>query len=181
MADRSSVPEMMRQSRTVLTSPSVATFERFERAGSLGDAVVYVGLAAAITGVFGLAEGLGGFVRNVVATVLGFLIFVYLVQWIAGQRGGTGTLDEVAYTFSLFWTPLSVLISLATLLLIVTSVGILLIPVVTVAGLALNVWFAYLATRASTNLEAGGRTWGVLLLAALGAFLVNLVVGALLG
>ena len=175
------VPDMMSQSRTVLTQPSVATFERFERAGSLADAVIYVALAAAITGVFGLAEGLGGFVRNVVATVVGFLIFVYLVQWLAERRGGSGTLDEVAYTFALFWAPLSVLVSLVTLLLVLTIVGVLLVPLVAIGGLVLNVWFAYMATQASTNLGAGGSTWGVLLLAALGAFLLNLLVGALLG
>lgn len=175
------ISDMMSQSRAVLTQPSVATFERYERAGSLQDAIVYVAIAAAITGVFGLAEGLGGFLRNVVSTIVGFLIFVYLVHWLAGRRGGSGTLDEVAYSFSLFWAPLSVLISVATLVLVVTIVGILLVPIVAVLGLALNVWLAYLATQASTNLEAGGQTWAVLLLAALGSFVVNLVVGALLG
>ena len=175
------IPDMVRQSRTVLTQPSAATFERFEREGSLRDAIVYVALAGAVTGLFGLTEGLGGFLRNVVSTVVGFLIFVYLVQWLASRRGGTGTLDEVAYSFSLFWAPLSVLISVATLVLVLTIVGILLVPLVALAGLALNVWFAYLATQASTNLEAGGRTWGVLILAALGAFAVSLVIGALVG
>lgn len=175
-----SISEMVAQSRTVLTQPSVATFERFEREGTVRDAIVYVALAAAITGVFGLSEGIGGLVRNVVSTLVGFLIFVYLVQWLATRRGGTGSLDEVAYSFALFWAPLSVLIGVATLVLVLTIVGILLVPLVALAGLALEVWFAYLATQASTNLEAGGPTWGVLIVAALGAFVVSLIVGAAL-
>lgn len=181
MAATSSISEMLSQSRTVLTSPSVATFERFEKSGGLRDALIYVGIAAAITGIFGLGDGLGGFVRNVLATIIGFFVFTYFVYWIGKQRGGTGTLDEVAYSFALFWAPLSVLASVATILLVITVIGIFLVPLVLLAALALEVWFAYMAVQASMNLEAGGRTWGVLLLAALGAFLVNLLVGAILG
>lgn len=176
-----SIGAMISQSRAVLTSPSVATFERYEKEGTLRDAVIYVAIAAAITGVFGLAEGLGGFVGGVLTTILGFLIFTYLVHWLGTQRGGTGSLDEVAYSFALFWAPLSILISLVTLVLILTLIGILLVPLVALAGLALNVYFAYLATQASMNLQAGGQTWAVLLFAALGAFVLNLIVAAIVG
>lgn len=174
-----SIGAMISQSRAVLTSPSIATFERYEKAGTLRDAIVYVALASAITGLFGLAEGLGGFVGGVLTTILGFLIFTYLVYWLGKQRGGTGSLDEVAYSFALFWAPLSILISLVTLVLVLTLIGILLVPLVALAGLALNVYFAYLATQASMNLQAGGQTWAVLLFAALGAFVLNLIVGAI--
>lgn len=179
MATGSSISDMLRQSRDVLTRPSVATFERYEKAGTLRDAIVYVALASAITGLFGLTGGLGGFVAGVLATILGFLIFTYLVYWLGKQRGGTGSLDEVAYSFALFWAPLSVLISLVTLVLILTLIGIALVPLVALAGLALDVYFAYLATQASMNLQAGGQTWAVLVFAALGAFLLNLIVGAI--
>lgn len=181
MAASASISDMMRQSRTVLTSPSVATFERFEREGSLRDALIYVGLAAVLTGVFGLSGGLGGFVRNIVSTILGFLVFTYLVHWLGQRRGGTGTLDEVAYSFALFWAPLSVLFSLVTLVLVVTLVGILLVPLVALAALVVEVYFAYIATQSSMNLPPGGSTWGVLILAALGSFVLNLIVAAILG
>jgi hypothetical protein len=180
MSATSTISEMMGQSRSVLTKPSVATFERFEKQGTLAEALIYIGLAAAITGIFGLAEGLAGFIANIVGTLVGFLVFTYLVHWIGKQRGGTGTLDEVAYSFALFWAPLSVLFGIASFILVVTLVGIVLLPLLALAALALNVYFAYLAVQSSMNISGGGATWTVLLLAALGAFLVNVIIAAIL-
>lgn len=181
MTANSSIPQMLEQSRSVLTSPSVATFERFEGRGTLADALIYVTAAAAITGVFGLADGLGGFLRNILGALAGFLIFTYLVHWIGQRRGGTGSLDEVAYSFALFWAPLSVLFGVVTFVLLITVIGIVLIPLVALAALAVNIFFAYLAVQSSMNLAEGGATWTVLILAALGAFVVNLIVAALFG
>lgn len=181
MAARTSITEMISQSRMVLTSPSVATFERFESRGSLTDAILYVAIAAAVTGIFGLGEGLSGFVANVLGAIVGFLVFTYLVHLIGKRRGGTGTLDEVAYSFALFWAPLSVLVAVVSLLLIITVIGVVLLPLVTLAALAANVYFAYLAVQSSMNLSTGGQTWGVLLLAALGSLLFSLVIAAILG
>lgn len=181
MSTSASIPDMISQSRTVLTNPSVATFERFETRGTLRDALIYVALAAVITGIFGLTEGIGGLVRNVLGALIGFLVFVYLVHWFGSRQGGTGTVDEVAYTFALFWAPLSVLFGLVTFILVITLVGLILVPIVALVALALNIYFAYLAVQSSMNLEAGGATWGVLLLAALVSFLINLLIGAILG
>jgi hypothetical protein len=181
MSTTSSISIMMGQSRWVLTKPSVATFERFEKQGTLNQAILYVGLAAAITGVFGLVDGIGGFLANIVVTLVGFLVFTYLVHWIGKQRGGTGSLDEVAYSFALFWAPLSVLFGIASFILVITIVGIVLLPLLALAALALNVYFAYLAVQSSMNISGGGATWTVLLLAALGSFLVNLLAAAILG
>lgn len=124
MASRASIPQMLTQSRHVMTSPSVATFELYER---------------------------------------------------------KGTLDEVAYSLALFWAPLSVLFSLASVVLVITIVGVFLLPLVGIAALVLNVYFAYLATESSLNLEPGGKTWSVLLLAALGSFLVSFLVALIIG
>lgn len=181
MTANSSIPEMLRQSRAILTSPSVANFERFEGRGNLADALIYVTVAAAITGVFGLAEGIGGFLRNILGALLGFLIFTYLVHWIGTRRGGTGTVDEVAYSFALFWAPLSVLFGVAAFLLAITIIGIVLIPLVLLAAFVINIFFAYLAVQSSLNLEGGGPTWTVLILAAVASLVLNLIVGALLG
>ena len=180
MPPNASISDMLSQSRTVITSPSVATFERFEDKGTLANALVYIGIAAAITGVFGLVDGFGGFLENVLTTLLGFLIFTYLVHWIGQRRGGSGSLDEVAYSFALFWAPLSVLFGILTFVLLITVVGILLIPLVGIAALVLNVYFGYLAVQSSMNLQGGGPTWTVLLLAALGSFVLNMIIGAIL-
>jgi len=181
MATSSSIPQMLTQSRHVLTSPSVATFELYETKGSLRDALIYMGVAAAIGGLLGLAQGPLVFLSNIIGTLLGFLVFTYLVHWLGTQRGGSGTLNEVAYSFALFWAPLSVAFSVAALLLVITVVGIFLLPLLGIAALVLNVYFAYLATQSSLNLEPGGKTWSVLLLAALGSFLVSFLVAAILG
>ena len=183
MATKSSasISEMIQQSRTVLGNPSVATFERFEKRGTLRDALIYIAIAAAITGIFGLLEGLGGFLGNIASTLVGFSVFTYLVYWIGKQRGGTGTLDEVAYTFALFWAPLSVLFAIVSLILVVTVIGILALPLVALAAIAANIYFAYLAVQSSMNLRGGAATWTVLLLAGLGSLVVNIVVGAFFG
>lgn len=176
-----SIGSMVQQSREVLTKPSVATFEKFERQGTLTDALIYVAIAAAITGVFGLVNGFSGFIGQVLGTLLGFLIFTYLVYYIGKSRGGSGTFDEVAYSFALFWAPLSVLIALVTLLLILTLIGVLLLPLVALAGIALNIYFAYLAVQSSMNLTESGKVWTTLILAGLGAFVFNLIVAAISG
>jgi hypothetical protein len=180
VTQRTSIGTMLQQSREVLTRPSVATFERYEKQGGLPDALVYVALAAAISGVFALAGGLSGFLAQIASTLLGFFVFTYLVYYIGQSRGGTGTLDEVAYSFALFWAPLSVLAGVITLLLVITLIGVLLLPLLGAALIAANIYFAYLAVQASMNLEGSGKVWTTLLLAGLGALVFNLVVGAIL-
>lgn len=180
MTQRSSIGTMVQHSREVLTKPSAATFERFEREGTFADALIYVAIAAAISGIFGLVNGIGGFLSQILLTLLGFMVFVYLVHYIGTRQGGSGTLDEVAYSFALFWAPLSVLSALLTLLLVITLVGILLLPLLGLAVLAANVYFGYLAVRSSMNLTESGKAWLTLILAALGVLVFNLIVGAIL-
>jgi hypothetical protein len=180
MTMSSSIADMLAQSQEVLTKPSVATFERFEDRGTLADALIYVAVAAAITGVFGLTGGIGGFVGNILVTLLGFFAFTFLVYWLGRQRGGTGTLNQVAYSFALFWAPLSVFFGVLSFVLLITIIGILALPLVAIAALIANVYFAYLAVQSSLNLPAGSTVWTVLLLAAIGTFAVNMLVGAML-
>ncbi len=175
-----SIPDMISQSRQVLTSPSVATFERFEDSGGLREALIYVAVAAAVSGLFGLGGGLVGFLQNIVLTLLGFGVFTYLVYVFGKRQGGTGTFDQVAYTFSLFWGPLAVLFGVLTLLLVITLVGVLLIPLLSLVAIAANVYFAYLAVQSSMNLKKGRDTWTTLLVAGLGTLVFNVLVGAIL-
>ena len=103
-----SLNRMIAQSREILTQRNVATFDKYEKEGTFRDAIIYIAIAAAVTGLAGLAQGPMGFLSNVLTTVFGFLVFVYLVHWLGTQRGGTGTLNEVAYSFALFWAPVAV-------------------------------------------------------------------------
>jgi len=172
---------MISQSREVLTKPSVATFEKFEKSGGLKEALIYMGIAAAISGLFGLAGGITGFLNGIITTLVGFLVFTYLVFWIGKQQGGTGTLDEVAYTFALFWAPISVLSGVVTLILFITLVGIFLIPLLGIAVLVANIYFSYMAVQSSLNLEPGGKIWLILILAAVGSAIATGIIGSVLG
>jgi hypothetical protein len=181
MTQTPSIGDMVNQSRQVLSKPSVATFEQYENSGTLQQALIYVAIAAAITGIFGIFGGLGAFLSGIISTLVGFLVFTYLVYFIGKQQGGTGSYDQVAYTFSLFWAPLAVIFGIVTLVLTITIIGIFLVPLVAIAALIANVYFGYLAVQSSMNVEAGGKAWLILILAAIGSFVVSLIVGAILG
>jgi hypothetical protein len=174
------ISTMFAQSLQVLTKPSVATFEQYEAKGTLREALIYVLLAAIIGALGSLGGGVAAFLNSIITTLAGFLAFVYLVHTIGKSQGGSGNLDHVAYTFALFWAPLSVLFGILTLLLIVTLVGIVLLPLVIPLAIAVNVYFAYLAVQSSMNLRESGKIWITLIAAAVGTFLVNLVIRAIL-
>lgn len=175
------IGNMVSESIEVLTKPSVATFERFEKNGTATDAGIYVAVGAAITGVIGLLSGgFSLFLVNIITTLVGFYAFTYIVFYLGKQRGGSGSFDEVAYTFSLFWLPISIAASILTVLLVITLIGILLIPLVALLALAANVYFAYLAAQSSMNLTPANGIWTVLILALLGSWLVNIIIAAIL-
>ena len=174
------IRSMWNQSVQVLTKPSVATFEQYENKGGLREALIYVAAWAVLTGIFGLGRGLSGFLAGIVATLLGFLVFTYLVHWFGQQQGGSGNLDQVAYSFALFWSPMAAIFAVIALLLIITLVGILLLPLLPVAMLVVNLYFAYLAIQSSMNMRESGKIWLTLLVAAVGTFVVDLIVGAII-
>ncbi len=174
------IMNMVSQSIQVLSKPSVATFEQYEGKGNMRDALIYVGVAAVIAGLLGLGGGIGGFLRGIITTLVGFFVFTYLVHWFGKQQGGTGTLDEVAYTFALFWAPLSIVFGIVTLVLVITLIGILLVPLVAIAALVANVYFAYMGVQSSMNLTESNKIWMTLGAAFVGAIVVNIVVGAIL-
>lgn len=117
---RHSLTDQMGQSLAILLKPSVATFEHFERRGGINEALLYV-LLAAIFAAFIAAFGslihpdlsfFGQFVSRLITIPIQFGIFTGVVYWIAKQFfRGTGTYAEVAYTFALFFVPLSLLSS----------------------------------------------------------------------
>ena len=176
-----SVGEMVAQSRDILTHRSVATIEKYEKAGGLQEALIYMGIAAAITGFFNIFGGIGAFIAGVLSALIGFLVFTYLVYWIGKQQGGSGTFDEVAYSFALFYAPISVLGGVLALLLTITIIGVVLLPLVAVLVVIANIYFAYMAAQSSLNLAPGGKIWLVLILAGLGSLAVSIIIDGILG
>lgn len=182
-----SLSEMFASSMVVLRQPSVATFERFERRGNLQSALMYVAVAAVITGLVGLLPtfSVGGFVRGILQTLIGFFIFTYATFFIGQRQGGTGTLDEVAYTFSLFYVPLQVIGSIITLIVVIFAfipfvnllVGIIAL-LVALALVVVQVYLGYLAVQSSMNLR-GQPALITLIVAALITFIVSLVLGSI--
>lgn len=171
----SGISTMFAQSLEVLSKPSVATFERFEKSGTLTDAAIYVGVTAAVAGVLGLVNGLGGFVSGILSTLIGFFVFTALVYYIGRSQGGTGTFNEVAYSFSLFWVPISVLVAVIGFVLLITIIGILLLPLLGILAIIAEVWFGYMAVQASMNITESSKIWVTLILSGIAALAVRLV------
>lgn len=177
----SSISNMISQSRDVLTKRDVATFESYENRGGLQQALIYMAIAAGITGLLGLSGGIRGLITGVLSTLIGFLVFTYLIYFIGKQFGGSGTFDQVAYTFSLFYAPLSVVFAALTLVLLITLIGIFLIPLVGIIAIIANIYFAYIAVQSSMNMTDNGKIWLTLILAGVGTWLVSgLLIGLLI-
>ncbi|MBC8163655.1 MAG: YIP1 family protein [Roseiflexaceae bacterium] len=181
-----SISEMVNQSITVLSKPSVATFEQYERRGGQREALIYVAIAAGISALagllrylsFGVVNGLIAAVLSAVGTVAGYYVFSYAVYWMGKQQGGTGTQDEVFYTTSLYVAPLLAIGALLSGVLgLIPFVGIL-------AGLAAlvlsvyQIYLAYLATRSGMNLDQNKAIITVAV-AFIAQFVVSLIIGAI--
>jgi Yip1 domain len=170
------IPEMLSQSLEVITKPSVATFERYERAGGLQEALIYVAIGAAVSAVLGLGAGVSGFISGIITTVVGFLIFTGMVYFVGKQQGGTGTFDEVAYTYSLFYIPIGIVASILSFVLTITIIGILLVPAVLLAALAAQIYFGYLAVQSSMNIQDSGKAIITLVVAGIGSIILQVLV-----
>jgi Yip1 domain len=149
--------EMVNQSVSVVSKPSVTTFELYEKRGTMRDAALLIAASSAIAGLLSFRTGAGGMIAAVIMALVGFFAFTYLVHFIAKQQGGTGTLDEVAYSFALFWAPLAVVSAVATMLL-----GWALGTVIAMAQFAASVYFAYLAIQSSMNFTDSSKIWTTL-------------------
>ena len=162
-----SISEMLNQSTTVLTKPSVQTFEQYEKRGGMREAMIYVGVAAALAGIVGLIFGLlagnpiGGLLGGIIRPLVSFFVFSYVLYFMGKQQGGTGTQDEVFYTTSLYVAPLQALgaivgIILTSLVIIAPPIGLALgclsLPIV-LALAVYQAYLGYLAARSSMNLD----------------------------
>lgn len=171
--------DMFSQSVAVLTRPAPQTFELFERRGGTGQAFTYVLLAAVVSAVIAALfapfhEGttvLGQLITRLILIPLQFAVFTGAVYLIGKYLfRGTGTYPEVAYSFSLFFVPLSIV---ATLLGIIPILGWL----VSVLVAAIMIFFGFLAVQSSMNLGDTVKAAVTLVLAGI----ANWAVGGFLG
>lgn len=149
--------EMLNQSITVLTKPSVDSFEQFEKHGGMNEALTYVGAAALVAAVvaliFGLLSGvvsaIMSFIGALILPVVAYFVFAYLLFFIGKQQGGTGTQNEVFYTTALYTAPI---LAVNGAVGAIPILGCLYAPVALLLALY-QLYLAYLAVRASMNLE----------------------------
>ena len=172
-----SVGEMLNQSVTVLTKPSVASFEQYERRGGQREAMIYVGVAAAIgavlSAVFGLFGGglrgaIGGLLGGLLLPLISFYVSAFLIYTVGKSQGGTGTQDEVFYTVALYLAPI-----LAVNGIIGSNAlfACLAFPISLALGLY-GIYLGYLAIRSSMNLDQNKAIITMVLV-----FVVQLVIG----
>ena len=175
-ASVSSLGEMVNSSIDVMTKPSVATFERYEKRGTLQKAAVYAVVGALLAAILGAGGGIFGVIENALGSLLAFSIFVGVVYRFGKNQGGTGTLDEVAYTVALFAVPLCVLWPAVLLvLLFIPILGWCLIPFAIAGGVIAYMFYGYLAVQSSMNMFEPRKsliTLGVAVLATLVGYIL---------
>jgi hypothetical protein len=184
-----SLQEMINQSIQVVSNPSVETFERYEKRGTLTNAAIYVAIGAVISGILGFfVSGLGGIFTGLISALVVFFVFTGMVYFMGKQQGGTGTWDEVAYTFSLFVVPLTIVTAILSLIvgifarvplisILTNSAGFL----VQIFIMIVQVYFGYLAVQSSMNLRDQTKAMLTLGLSWVGTLIVLFIVGMIGG
>jgi hypothetical protein len=174
-----SIGDMLNQSMTVLTKPSVQSFEQFERRGGQREALTYVIAAAVLVAVVGAVFGLiggvmgavGGLLRGVFA-LLGFYVFAWVLSYVGKMQGGTGTQDEVFYTAALYTAPL---LAVTGVVSSIPIIGCLALPVTFALGIY-QIYLGYLAARSSMNLQQNPA-----IITVIAAIVAQFVVGVFIG
>lgn len=171
-ATQAQITDMFAQSTAVLAQPNSDTFERFERRGGIQQALIYVMVAAVVSAIIaaifapfhGDVTVLGQLFSRLIGIPAQFFLFTGLVYLIGKNLfKGTGTYPEVAYSFALFYVPLSIL---STLVMLVPLLG-------WIAGLVISVvmiYFGFLAVRSSMNLRDSVSAGVTLLLSGIASF-----------
>lgn len=173
---------MVGQSLSVLTRPAVSTFERYERGGGVREAFVYVLVAAVVSAIIAAIFApfhrevtfFGQLITRLILIPLGFFVFTGAVYWTGKSLfGGTGKYAEVAYTYALFYVPLSIL---GSLLGIIPLLGWLIELLIAVA----LVYFGWLAVQSGMNIRNQGQAAIALVVAGLVYLLVRTLLAALI-
>lgn len=159
---------------STFTSLVAQAFSFGKQMGTMGDILppeiarelANLGSGAAI----GIGTVICGAPVGAIFSVIGFLIGVALIQWVAKLFGGTGSFEKLAYTFAAITVPYSVVVSVLSLVGIIPIIGIL----TGLASFGLSIYLIVLevlAVKAVNNLDTG-KAVGSVLLPGLVAFLL---------
>jgi hypothetical protein len=117
---------------------------------------------------------------GLIGSIVGFLVFVFAVFYIGRSQGGTGSLDEVAYSFALFSAPLTVIGAVLSLIgRVVPLLGCLIGLPVGLALLVAQIYLGYLAVQSSMNLTDKTKAIITLVLAGIVSFVVAAIIGGI--
>lgn len=167
--------EMFRHSINVISRPSVQTFERYERSGTARQAYGYVALAALVSAVIAAIFApfhqdvtfFGQLISRLILVPLSFAVFTGAVYLIGKNLfRGSGTYSEVAYTFALFFVPLSIVSSIIG---IIPILGWLVSFLITLA----LIFFGWLAVQSSMNIRDSGSAIVALVISGIAYFIVQ--------
>jgi hypothetical protein len=157
---------MLAQSRDALIHPQPRTFYNFAARGSDSDALTYVAVAAFLTTVLEmLALGGGdalGLIRGVLNQLFGFYLFAGVIYFMGTQQGGRGTFQEIAYTFSLFYVPLQVLLWALVWLVVLSPLAVAALPWLWLApliGLLAQAFYAQRAVKGVMGFRQNKEAW----------------------
>lgn len=145
-SQQKSVSAILTQSVAVLTDPTGAQMEAPEQRGSLLQASLYVGAVAVLAGLLSFPLGLSGVLRVFLSVLVGFFVFTGLVYATGQTHKGSFSFNDLAYTFSLFIAPLSLVVPMALLIMIhpATGLGIQVFPILSVGTALVLLLQAYL-------------------------------------
>lgn len=171
-----SINDMISQSMAVLTKPGVSTFEEFEKRGGEREALTYVGVAAAISGVAALIFGIfGGITAALVSGIFAFLIPIIsfyisamVIHYVGTSQGGTGTKGEVFYTMALFMAPILAINGAVSSIPLLNCLA---LPLTFALGIY-QIYLGYLGIRSSMNLDQNKAIITMVV-----AFLIQLAIG----
>ena len=174
-----SINDMISQSLAVLTKPGISTFEEFEKRGGEREALTYVGVAAAISGVaafvFGLFSGItAALVLGVFAfliPIISFYISALIIHYVGTNQGGTGTKGEVFYTMALFMAPILAINGAVSSIPLLNCLA---LPLTLALGIY-QIYLGYLGIRSSMNLDQNKAIITMVI-----AFVIQLMIGFLL-
>jgi hypothetical protein len=96
---------------------------------------------------------IGPIISNLVGTLVVFFIFLGIIFLLGKLFGGTGSFGQLAYDVALFWTPISVISGVVSVLS-VGPLACITLPI-TLALVGYNLYLTYLSVRAGMNLPSG--------------------------